>query len=143
MGKLLQILYYRIEVLLYPPCVPFVAQMWKNLYSSCYWFVWSSYQAIEVLWKPPSLHWVKVNIDGVGCGSLGLAGIGGIFRDHFGSCVGCFATSLRVATSVEAVLHVVIHVVNLAWEKSWHSLWIKCDTSLLVLFTSASHNHVP
>ena len=83
----------------------------------------------EVLWKPPSLHWVKVNTDDAARGSHGLASTGGIFRDHFGSCIGCFATSLGVATSFEAELHVVIHAVNLAWEKGWCSLRIECDSS--------------
>ncbi|KAM0956306.1 hypothetical protein ACFX2A_025098 [Malus domestica] len=98
---------------------------------------------IEVVWKPPFLHWVKENIDGATRGSLRLAGIGGIFRDHFGSCVGCFATSLGVTTSVEAGLHTIIPAVNLAWEKGWHSIWIECDSSLAVIFTSTSHNRVP
>ncbi|KAM1861529.1 hypothetical protein ACFX13_013590 [Malus domestica] len=62
---------------------------------------------IEVLWKPPSLHWVKVNTNGAACGSPGLAYTGGTFRDHFGTG-GIFC---------DVELHVVFHVVNLAWEK--------------------------
>ncbi|MBT0984703.1 hypothetical protein KJ032_27160, partial [Salmonella enterica subsp. enterica serovar Typhimurium] len=40
-----------------------------------------SSRVTEVLWKPPSLHWVKVNTDDASYGSPGLAGTGSIFRD--------------------------------------------------------------
>ncbi|XP_050121387.1 uncharacterized protein LOC126599070 [Malus sylvestris] len=69
----------------------------------------------EVLWLPPPISWIKLNNDGAARGAHGLASIGDIFRDHFRSCLGCFAASIGIAYSLEAELHVVIHTVDLAW----------------------------
>lgn len=71
-------------------------------------------------------------------GSLGVAAFGGIFRDFTGNSLGCFAGSIGLASSLDAELRAVIHVVPLAWDKGWHSLWIECDSSLVVHLLSSS-----
>ncbi|KAF1879035.1 hypothetical protein Lal_00047707 [Lupinus albus] len=50
----------------------------------------------EVIWKPPSSGWIKVNIDGAAHGAPGHAGGGAIFRDHMGKFVACFANYLDI-----------------------------------------------
>lgn len=35
---------------------------------------------------------------------------------EFGNCLGCFAASIGIASSLDVKLHAVIHVVDLAWE---------------------------
>ncbi|KAL6146659.1 hypothetical protein ACLB2K_057337 [Fragaria x ananassa] len=48
------------------------------------------HQIREVDWHAPNAFEFKVNTDGAARGSPGPAGYGGIFRDHWGNCMGCF-----------------------------------------------------
>lgn len=48
---------------------------------------------------------------------LGAPGLAGIFGDHKGLALGCFASSLRLASSWEAELHADIQAVSFAWDK--------------------------
>lgn len=61
----------------------------------------------EVLWISPCAFQVKVNIDGAARGS-GMAGFGGILRDHLGYCFGCLAESFGIATALEVELKATI-----------------------------------
>lgn len=82
-------------------------------------------------------------MNGDACCSPGFASFGGIFRDYFGNCLCCFANSLGLSSFLEAELHIVIDVVDLAWEKGWNYFWIECDFSLDVLFLSSSYCWIP
>ncbi|XP_062024349.1 uncharacterized protein LOC133740388 [Rosa rugosa] len=73
-----------------------------------------SHQIREVNWHAPCAFQLKVNTDGAARGTPGLAGYGGIFRDHLGNCMGCFAGSLGIATALEAELQAIIHAVSIA-----------------------------
>ncbi|KAL6205681.1 hypothetical protein ACLB2K_022935 [Fragaria x ananassa] len=66
---------------------------------------------IEVMWHVPSIYQVKLNTDGAARGSPGLAGFGGIFRDHLGQVLGCFSRNLGIAIALEAELQAVIHAI--------------------------------
>ena len=46
---------------------------------------------LEVVWYPPPLDWLKVNIDGEAFGSLGLAVCKGVFGSYISFVKGCFA----------------------------------------------------
>ncbi|KAK9930542.1 hypothetical protein M0R45_027578 [Rubus argutus] len=98
---------------------------------------------IEVIWQSPSVFQVKINTDGAARGSPGLAGFGGIFRDHLGRVLGCFAGSLGTAYALEAELHAVVHAIHLASLKGWTSLWIESDSTLVIHFLSSINNKVP
>jgi ribonuclease HI len=91
-----------------------------------------------VTWFTPHAFQVKVNTDGAACGFPGFAGFGGIFRDHPGRCLGCFAGSMGVATAVEAELQAIIHAVSMASQNGWRTLWIECDSTLALHFLSTS-----
>jgi hypothetical protein len=53
----------------------------------------------EILWQPPLTNWVKCNIDGAVKGNPGIAGYGGIFRNHAADMLYCFAEPLGIASS--------------------------------------------
>ena len=95
-------------------------------------------QIHEVTWLTPHAFQVKVNTDGAARGSPGLAGCGGIFRDNLGCCLGCFAGSMGVATTLEAELQAIIHVVSMASQNGWRTLWIEYDSTLALHFLSTS-----
>ncbi|XP_062021345.1 uncharacterized protein LOC133737886 [Rosa rugosa] len=73
-----------------------------------------THQIREVNWHAPCVFQLKVNTDGAARGTPGLAGFGGIFRDHLGNCMGCFAGSMGIATALEAELQAIIHAVLIA-----------------------------
>jgi len=60
-------------------------------------------QIISVICKTPTHPWVKVNADGSLLG--GHASCGGIFRDHKGSFLSCFASNLGQLSFLEAEIH--------------------------------------
>lgn len=62
----------------------------------------------EVLRCSLSFSQIKFNTDDVARDSYGLAGYGGIFRDHMGLSLGCFASHLGLASALEVDLQVVI-----------------------------------
>ncbi|RXI05422.1 hypothetical protein DVH24_006679 [Malus domestica] len=55
----------------------------------------------------------EVNTNGAACDASGLAGIGGNFRDRFGNCLGCLASSIGIAYFLEVELHAIL--VLLVW----------------------------
>lgn len=50
----------------------------------------SSPNIFQVIWHKPPCSWIKCNSDGASRGNLGLAALGGIFKDSSGAFVGCF-----------------------------------------------------
>lgn len=52
---------------------------------------------LEVLWVKPPSGWVKLHVDGASKGNPGIAGYGGVFRDHTGCFLGGFAGSIRIS----------------------------------------------
>ncbi|XP_062020702.1 uncharacterized protein LOC133737096 [Rosa rugosa] len=90
-----------------------------------------THQIHEVNWLAPSAFQLKVYTDGAARGTPRLAGYGGIFRDHLGNFMGCFAGSMGIAIALEAELQAIIHAVTIASGKGWNSLWIECDSAMV------------
>lgn len=61
-------------------------------------------QSLQIRWSKPELGWVKLNTDGSFIGNPGLAGCGGLMRDHNERWIKGFTRSLGQASSVEAKL---------------------------------------
>lgn len=64
-------------------------------------------------------------------GSLigGHASCGGIFRDHKGSFLSCFADNLGQFSVLEAELHGFIIAMEFVVHHHWHHLWLEGDSS--------------
>ncbi|XP_019462957.1 PREDICTED: uncharacterized protein LOC109361883 [Lupinus angustifolius] len=76
----------------------------------------------EVIWKRPTWGVLKVNTDGSAHGAPGHAGGGGIFRDHHGNFIACFATYLDINNALFAELHTTILAIEIAHHKGWKNL---------------------
>ena len=63
---------------------------------------------VSVSWLKPPFGWIKINTDGAARGAPGIAGAGGIFRDHRGIAIASFAAPLEVCYAFEAELQAVI-----------------------------------
>ena len=93
----------------------------------------------QVHWWPPIPGFIKCNTDGAAQGSPGPAACGGIFRTSTGAVAGCFAMYLRTKSALEAELLAVMTAVEEAYKRRWHSLWVECDSQLVIYaFNNAS-----
>ncbi|KAF1864428.1 hypothetical protein Lal_00021850 [Lupinus albus] len=87
---------------------------------------------IEIIWKAPSRGWIKVSNDGAAHGAPSHAGGGGIFRDHSGCFLACFANYLDIQDALFVELHTSILAIELAVDKGRINLWLECHSSLVV-----------
>jgi ribonuclease HI len=81
-----------------------------------------------VMWKPPSLSWMKVNTDGSVTNLPPSAACGGNFRDHLTTFKGCFAMKLAAVSVLHAELMAIIMAIEIVHRKGWSNLWIKSDS---------------
>ena len=84
-------------------------------------------------WKKPSMGFIKLNTDAAFQVSDGSTGLGGIFRDHEGNCLGCFS-KFQVSSSspIHAELLALLEGVQIAYSKSLSPLVIETDCQSIV-----------
>lgn len=82
---------------------------------------------IAVVWKPPTINWVKANTDGSVVNFN--ASCGGIFQDFRGTLLGCFASNIGRVSVFEAELMGLIIAMEFAVSNSWYHIWLECDSS--------------
>ncbi|XP_043717736.1 uncharacterized protein LOC122665651 [Telopea speciosissima] len=87
---------------------------------------------IEVKWKHPLIGWWKLNIDGSSLGNPGSIGAGGIFRNHFGTPIRCFASFQGVGTNFMAEMAASKVGIKEARELCISKLWIESDSTATV-----------
>lgn len=75
---------------------------------------------VPVVWKAPTVNWIKVNIDGWVKNTM--AACRGIFRDHHSYFLGCFACNLGAISLFEAELTGLIIAMEYAVRFQWHRL---------------------
>jgi len=93
-------------------------------------------EIIAVIWKPPTISWVKSNTDG---SVLNFnSSCGGIFRDFRGTYLGSFACNLGHGNVLEAELAGMMYAMEFAASHNWSRLWLESDSSTAV---QAFHNH--
>jgi len=91
---------------------------------------------ITVIWKPPTITWIKANTDGSVINSI--ASCGGIFRDFRGSFMGAFACNLGEMSVYETEITGLIMAMEFAAQNNWTRLWLESDSSSAV---NAFKNH--
>ncbi|XP_043700215.1 uncharacterized protein LOC122650919 [Telopea speciosissima] len=77
--------------------------------------------------------WSKLNIDGSSLGNPSATGAGGIFRDHLGALVRCFASYQGVGTNYMAEMAAFMVGLNEACGLGIEKLWIESDLAALEL----------
>ena len=81
----------------------------------------------EVIWPPSTISWIKINIDGAFVKYPNRALTGGIFRNHEGICVGCFAQFLGEGNALFAELSSIMAAIEIAASKNYLNVWVECD----------------
>jgi len=93
-------------------------------------------EIMSVIWKPPTITWVKANTDG---SVLNLnSSCGGIFKDFRGTYLGSFACNIGYGNVFEAELVGLICAMEYAASHNGYRLWLETDSSTAV---QAFHNH--
>ena len=85
---------------------------------------------IPVVWKPPTITWVKANTDDSVVNSN--AACGGIFRDFRGTFLGGFASNLGDCSVFEAELTGLVIAMEFAALYNWPRVWLESDSASAV-----------
>lgn len=83
-----------------------------------------------VVWKAPTIPWVKANTDG-SVRNL-MAACGGIFRDSRGTFLGGFACNIGRVSVFEAEVLGLIFAMEYATSNNWSRLWLESDSTSAV-----------
>ena len=78
------------------------------------------------------MGWYKLNTDGSSLGNPGLAGGGGVIRNHIGDWVGGFSRAIGITTSVQAELRALKDGLNLAIDLGILNLEIEMDSLVAI-----------
>ncbi|KAK2640376.1 hypothetical protein Ddye_028171 [Dipteronia dyeriana] len=91
------------------------------------------YGYYPIVWQPPANGWVKANSAGtISDGNPSVTTCGGLFRDSSGKFLGGFSQNLHVETSYYAEVMAAVLVIEHAYHKGWHNLWLETDSLLVV-----------
>lgn len=86
---------------------------------------------LRISWEPPPLGWFKLNIDGASLNNPGMAGIGGVIRNHKGEFVAAFAKNIGIATNNKAELWALKQGLKIVIELEISNVIIETDSSFL------------
>jgi ribonuclease HI len=107
-------------------------------YASEFFYLIGSYSKVKNMillllngFSPP-LGWFKLNTDGSSLGNPGLAGGGGVIRNHVGDWVGGFSRAIGFTTSVQAELRALKDGLLLAIDLEILNLEIEMDSLVAV-----------
>ncbi|KAL6129489.1 hypothetical protein ACLB2K_072839 [Fragaria x ananassa] len=90
-------------------------------------------EAALVCWQRPLKGFVKLNVDASFNHSDGTTGLGGVFRDHTGNCLGVFSTFLYQSSSPShGELLALLKGVQIARTSGFVPLLIETDCQVLV-----------
>lgn len=84
-------------------------------------------QEIFINRSPPPYGWLALNTDRAAKGCPGLAGAGGILRDHRGRCVGFFSANLGNCIAIRAELMALKKGLMLALEQDAMQVDVRMD----------------
>ena len=93
--------------------------------------------------KPPPFPFCKLNTDGSALDNLGLAGAGGVLRDHQGRWLTGFSTRLEIASNNLAELAAVRQGLMLAWNKGVKFLQLELDSKVVLHWLTNKNINYP
>ncbi|XP_070030420.1 uncharacterized protein [Nicotiana sylvestris] len=85
-----------------------------------------------VRWSKPDRGWVKLNVDGCSKGNPGLAGGGGIIRDHHGNMMKAFAEFYGPCSNNLAEAKALLHGVKLCSNSGFLKVHVESDSMFTV-----------
>ncbi|KAL2937362.1 hypothetical protein RDABS01_020811 [Bienertia sinuspersici] len=89
-------------------------------------------EEIFVKWIAPPSGWIALNSDGAAKGAPGLAGGGGIIRDHWGRMVRAYSANFGICTAYKAELKAVAIGLELMHEMGFMKVIIQMDNAACI-----------
>ena len=80
-----------------------------------------------IKWEPPEVGWVALNIDGAASSTSGLAGVGGLLRDHRGDWISGFHKGVGRSNSLLAELWAMVEGLKLGRELNIPNILVQTD----------------
>ena len=96
---------------------------------------------------PPN-PFIKINTNGSALGNPGIAGAGGILRNHLGQWISGFSLHVGLATNNMAELFAVRQGLAMAWSLGFKFIYLEFDSKVVINWltnpnTSFSTNMMP
>lgn len=91
---------------------------------------------------PPDPY-IKLNTDGSAIGNLGLAGAGGILRNHSGGWISSFSLHLGLASNNMAELAAVRQGLAIAWDRGFKFIQLELDSSVVLTWVIEKNANYP
>ena len=98
--------------------------------------------AISVGWNPTPIGFFKLNTDGSARSDLGMAGVGGLTRDHKGSWIGGFSRNIGFTHSLAAELWGLRDGFTLAKNLNIKKIHIELDAKVVTDFVTAQNTNI-
>jgi hypothetical protein len=86
---------------------------------------------VEV-WEPPPQHMFKLNFDGAPKGNLGLARLGGVFRNAVGESLGVYWDFIGENTNNVTELKSLLEGINMVVTNGWFLVIIEGDSQVIL-----------
>ncbi|GLT63476.1 hypothetical protein SLA2020_360390 [Shorea laevis] len=93
---------------------------------------------ISVGWSPPPSGFVKLNSDGSALGNPGMAGAGGLLRDHFGRWIVGFSRNIGWTTSIAAELWAIRDGLEVAISKGFSKIIVETDSKIATILIESA-----
>lgn len=89
-------------------------------------------------WNKPQVGWVTINVDGSVAkesnieSACGVAGCGGVIRDHYGHWISGSISKIGIYSIDEAETWGVYHALRLAVKLGYHRVVLECDSKTTI-----------
>ncbi|KAK4385617.1 putative ribonuclease H protein [Sesamum angolense] len=91
-----------------------------------------------VKWIKPDRGWFKLNTNGASKGNPGVAGAGGIIRNHLGQTVLAFQKHLGLTSNTAPELKAIYRGVKLCIDNNIRKIWVEIDANVALKLISSS-----
>ena len=97
----------------------------------------------NIRWHVSSYPFITLNIDGSALGNLGIAGAGGILRDHLGQWISGFSLYVGLAMNNMAELVAVRQGLAMAWNMSFKYIQLELDSKVVQTWLTNPNTSYP
>lgn len=110
-------------------------------------FSWSIKGLLEALhvwvtWHPPEADFIMLNSDGAVKARLGLASVGGLFRNHNGDWIIGYVSRIGVTNSLLAELWGLREGLRLARNREFNKIIVEIDSEVVVQVLTRSEKRI-
>ena len=92
----------------------------------------SEYSEVWTRWESPLEGWVALNTDGAAKGNPGLAGAGGVIRDHKGEWILGFSENSGCCSPLKAEIKAILRGLQLVKGTYAQKIWLQVDSKVVV-----------